>query len=81
MYYVYILQSQKDKKTYTGYTENLTARLQKHNSGQVTSTKYRRPLKLLFSEEFETAQEAKQRELWFKSTGGRKKLKEFFKTC
>lgn len=79
MYCVYILQSRKDKKTYTGYTKDIVVRLQKHNSGQVASTKHRRPLKLLFSEEFETVQEAKRRELWWKSSSGRKKLKEFFK--
>ena len=78
MYFVYILKSVKDGKTYTGYTNNLKNRLKSHNSGQVISTKYRKPLELLFSEQFETISEAKQRELWWKSGAGRKKLKEFF---
>ncbi len=78
MYFVYILQSLKDRKTYVGYTRDLTARFNKHNSGQVIATKYRRPLKLLFSEEFKTKQGAKRKELWWKSGAGRRKLQKFF---
>lgn len=75
MFYVYILRSLKDKKTYVGYTNNLEKRLVKHNSGQVISTKHRIPLELLFFEKFETSQEARKRELYWKSGGGRRKLK------
>ena len=78
MYFVYILQSLKDKRTYVGYTNDIDIRLKQHNSGQVTATKHRRPMKLLFSEKFETKQEAKKRELYWKSGGGRRKLKQFF---
>jgi len=31
MYYVYILQSQKDKSFYTGVTQNLEQRIKEHN--------------------------------------------------
>ncbi|MBI2122482.1 MAG: GIY-YIG nuclease family protein [Candidatus Sungbacteria bacterium] len=79
MYFVYILLSSKDGRTYTGYTKDLNNRLQKHNNGEVKATKYRRPLKILLSEKFTNSQEAKKRELWWKSSSGRKKLKEFFK--
>jgi putative endonuclease len=75
---VYILQSLKDEKTYVGYTYELKQRMQKHNSGQVKSTKNRRPLKLIFTEKFLTEQEAKRRELYWKSGAGRRKLKEYF---
>ncbi|MDP3729418.1 MAG: GIY-YIG nuclease family protein [bacterium] len=78
MFYTYILQSLKDKKTYIGYTQNLEERFKYHSAGRVTSTKYRRPLKLLFSKEFQTKQEAKQQEQYWKSSAGRKKLKQFF---
>ncbi|MEK7482067.1 MAG: GIY-YIG nuclease family protein [Patescibacteria group bacterium] len=78
MYFVYILKSIKDGRTYIGYTKNLENRLKLHNSGQVIATKYRKPLKLLFSEQFKTISEAKQRELWWKSGAGRRRLKEFF---
>lgn len=65
-------------RTYVGYTNNLEERLKRHNSGQVIATKYRRPLKLLFSEEFKTAQEAKKREQYWKNGGGRRRLKQLF---
>lgn len=43
------------------------------------ATKHRRPFKIFYTEEFETMTEAKDRELWWKSTSGRRKLKELFK--
>ncbi|MFH1543063.1 MAG: GIY-YIG nuclease family protein [Patescibacteria group bacterium] len=46
IYYVYVLKSKKDSKLYYGFTRNLNKRLVEHNSGKVTSTKYRRPLHL-----------------------------------
>ena len=76
MYIVYILQSAKDKRTYVGYTDNFKKRFNQHNSGQVKSTKFRAPLKLLLKEEFESLTDAKKRELWWKSGAGRRKLRE-----
>ncbi|MBI5306627.1 GIY-YIG nuclease family protein [Candidatus Wolfebacteria bacterium] len=78
MYYVYILISLKDNRTYVGYTKNLNRRLKDHNYGMINATKYRKPLEILFSEKFLTIKEAKSRELWWKSSNGRKKLKEYF---
>ena len=49
-YYVYVLQSEKDKRFYVGYTSNLKERINQHNSGSVKSTKDRRPLKLIYYE-------------------------------
>lgn len=80
MYKVYILQSLKDQRTYVGYTDNLERRLVEHNAGQNKSTKHRVPFELLFSEEFENSKDAKSRELYWKSGGGRRKLKELFKS-
>ena len=34
MYYVYVLQSKKDKKLYMGYTDNLQKRFKQHNDGK-----------------------------------------------
>ena len=77
---VYILKSLKDNRTYVGSTNNFERRLAKHNAGRVTSTKHRIPFKILFTEEFETSREAKQKELYYKSGAGRRKLKEYFKS-
>ncbi len=78
MFFAYILLSLKDYRTYVGYTNDLDKRLVRHNSGQVTATQNRRPLKVLFYEELPTMQEAKKRELYSKSGAGRRKLKKIF---
>ncbi len=78
MYFVYILQSLKDKRTYTGYTDNFERRFKEHNLGRSKATKFRAPFKLLFKEEFENISGAKKRESWWKSSVGRKKLKEYY---
>lgn len=78
MYYVYILKSLKDKRTYVGYASDAQRRLKEHNAGRVNATKNRRPLTLLMVEECETIKIAKNRELYWKSGGGRRKLKDFF---
>jgi putative endonuclease len=79
MWYCYILQSLKDKRTYTGYTGDIKKRLASHNQGKVNATKNRRPFVILFTEEMMNENEAKRRELYWKSGAGRRKLKEFFK--
>jgi len=38
-YYVYVLLSEADNNFYTGYTNNIQKRLEKHNNGEVKSTK------------------------------------------
>ncbi|MBI5872865.1 MAG: GIY-YIG nuclease family protein [Candidatus Omnitrophica bacterium] len=50
MYYVYVLLSLKDKKFYIGFSEDVKKRLADHNAGRNTSTKPRRPLKLIYYE-------------------------------
>jgi putative endonuclease len=79
MFSVYILQSNKDKRTYIGFCKNVDTRLQEHNSGKVDATKHRRPFKLLFIEKAKDLKEAKKRERYWKSGGGRRKLKRFFR--
>ena len=79
MFYLYILQSLKDKRTYVGYSSNVHRRFVEHNSGRVPATNNRRPLKVIKVEHIVTLEEAKKRELYWKSGAGRKKLKEFFK--
>ena len=50
-WHVYILKC-KDGKLYTGITNNLSRRIKAHNSGNgCRYTKYRAPVKLLYSEE------------------------------
>ena len=76
MYYVYILQSKKDGNLYMGCTNNLKKRLLLHNSGRITSTKKRMPLKLIHYEAFIDQKDAFFREQWLKTGWGRNQLKK-----
>ncbi len=66
----YILKSLKDHKFYIGCTNDLERRLKEHFDGRVKSTKYRRPLKLIYTESFNTNQSARKRELEIKRMKG-----------
>jgi len=78
-YYVYILYSHKDGKFYTGYTSNLMRRLNEHNNGNVKSTKYRRPLNLVYYEVSLNKNDALHRELYLKTTYGKRYIKNRIK--
>jgi len=79
MFYVYILESLKDKKLYVGYTNNLRRRFEKHNSGKIDVTKYRRPFKIIYYEAYLNQQDATSREKYFKTGWGRTYLKRILK--
>lgn len=74
-YCTYVLFSEKDAMLYVGYSTNLEKRLINHNSGGTKSTSYRRPLKLIFCEFYLFEQDARNREMYFKTTAGKKALK------
>ena len=78
-YYVYVLRSEKDGKNYTGYTQNLKLRVEQHQKGQVTSTKYRRPLHLIYFEACLNQQDATHREHYLKTHYGKMFLKNRLK--
>ena len=60
--YTYIAEC-RDKSLYTGWTTDLEKRISAHNEGRGAKyTKSRRPVKLVYWEEFETKQEAMKRE-------------------
>ncbi|MCD6442111.1 GIY-YIG nuclease family protein [bacterium] len=75
MYYTYILISKKDGKLYIGYTDDLKKRINKHNKGFVSATKYRRPLELMYYEAYQEEKDSKRREKYLKGGKGRKELK------
>ena len=75
-YYVYIIQSLKDKKYYIGFTSNIERRLQEHNCGRVRATKSRRPFRLKQLERFKTKREALEREKFYKTHKGYNYLKK-----
>ena len=75
MYYVYVLQSSKDKKFYTGYSKELKQRIEKHNKGLVPATKQRRPLKLVYYEACLSRNDAIEREKYLKTGWGKRYIK------
>ena len=79
MYYVYVLQSEKDNNFYVGYTANLKERLKLHNDGKIKSTKGRRPFKLIYYESCLNQQDALQRERYLKSNYGKRYIKNRLK--
>ena len=60
MYYVYLIVSEDGRK-YIGYTANLRARIEDHNSGSVKSTKGRK-WKLVYYEAYARYEDARRRE-------------------
>lgn len=72
MYYVYILQSEKSGKYYTGYCSDIDTRILKHNSGATPSTKPGIPWKLVHSEIFLEKSSAIKREREIKNKKSRK---------
>ena len=70
--YVYILRSKFDGSSYVGMTSDHQARLKTHNQGRVKSTKSKVPWELVHLEGFDSRQEARDREKYFKSAAGRR---------
>ena len=79
MYYAYILQSKKDNQFYTGYTDDLKARLKLHNAGKVVSTKNRLPIKLVYYEVCLNQQDATHREKYLKTAWGKRYIRSRLK--
>lgn len=74
-YTTYILEC-ADKSLYVGCTNNLKRRLEQHNhlKSGAHYTKIRRPVILVYSENFETLKEARKYESEIKSWKREKKL-------
>lgn len=73
-FWVYILRC-GDGSYYTGHTDNLERRIGEHNSGAIAScyTFKRRPLELVFSQDFPTREEALASEQQIKGWSRKKK--------
>jgi len=75
-FFVYILQSEKDKSYYVGCTQDLTEGLKRHNQGRSQYTKAKRPWRLVYFEEHTDRSSAMKRESQIK----RRKDKAFIET-
>jgi len=79
MYYTYVYYSLSDKRFYIGYTNNIERRMCEHRKGKVVSTSKRNDLKLVFYEAYFSEEDAKRRERYFKTTKGKKVLRQMLK--
>ncbi len=79
MHYVYVLQSMKDYRFYVGQTDDLKKRLEEHNHGKVSSSKYRRPFIIIYYEACMNKQDALHREKYLKTTYGKRYIRHRLK--
>jgi len=79
-YFAYVLESENDKKWYTGYTKDLKLRLEQHRKKLVRSTKKRGKMKLIYFEGCLNQQDATHREKYLKTYLGRMFLKNRLKS-
>ena len=75
MFYTYVLKSDKDGKSYIGFTPDLKKRFRDHMMGKVEATKHRRPFQLIYYEACINKKKAIDREKYFKTGFGRRYLK------
>ncbi len=76
MYFVYFLVSLTNSKAYVGYTsKDPDIRLAEHNSGTSAWTKANGPFKLIYFESYIHEEDARTRELFYK-TGIGKRIKK-----
>lgn len=74
-HYVYVLRSLADQQFYVGLTNNLSTRLEAHNTGLVSSTKARVPFELVYWEGCLNRSDAAHREKYLKTAWGKRYLK------
>ncbi len=70
MFYVYILQSEKDKSRYIGVTSDLKRRIGEHNSGNAKYSSTKLPYKLVWYCAFLDKAKAYDFEKYLKSSSG-----------
>ncbi|MEA2007294.1 MAG: GIY-YIG nuclease family protein [Patescibacteria group bacterium] len=74
MYIVYVLEDDNGK-LYKGMTNNISRRLAEHERGKTITTGKMANPGLVYKEEFEDRNEARKREVYFKSAAGRRFLR------
>jgi putative endonuclease len=79
-YFVYILQSEKNKSYYVGSTQNLSERIERHNQGRSKYTRSLRPWNLVYSEELQDRSSAVKRENEIKSRKKKRYIEDLVRT-
>jgi len=79
VYFVYILQSEKDGRLYIGITDDIERRPKEHNEGKSLATRPFGPYRLIYYEAYLDIKDAKAREKFLKSGWGRRSIKVMLK--
>lgn len=79
VYTIYWLINKRKTKTYVGMTANVNQRLKQHQKKLVRTTRDFDGFQWKILETVEGIQEAREREKYWKSAAGRRKLKDLFK--
>lgn len=79
MFYTYIILSKKDKRWYTGATNDLRKRFKLHNDDEISATKGRSPFELIYYEACINKHDAFARERYLKSGPGKRYIKNRLK--
>lgn len=80
MFYAYLLECQGDNSWYIGYTDDLKARVARHNAGTgARTTSLKQNWKLIYYEAYISKTDALGREKFLKSGSGRNYLKKQLK--
>ena len=75
MFIVYVLKS-SDGRFYKGVTGNLSRRLIEHRAGLTRTTRNMRDIEVVYKEVYANFPEARKREVYLKSSAGRRFLKK-----
>ncbi len=70
MFFTYVLENSFSKRHYIGSTNDLNRRILEHNRGQTRSTNIKGKWILIYSESYNTKEEAASRERQIKSYKG-----------
>jgi putative endonuclease len=74
MFTVYILKDDKGN-LYKGVTANLERRIKEHRSGYTRTTSKMEGLEVVYTEKYDTFDEARKKEKYLKSAAGRRFIK------
>ena len=77
MFTVYVLKD-KEGKFYKGVTNNLSRRLKKHRYGDTKTTRSMSEFIVVYSEGYDNFKKARGREIYLKTSAGRRFLKKIF---
>jgi putative endonuclease len=78
-HFIYVLQSRRDGKWYTGYTTALRKRFIEHNAGYSFATKGRGSFDIVYFEGCKNEYDARARERYLKSGMGKRYLRNRMK--